>query len=156
MVLAEELIRRRLAVQDALDLGCGLGLVGAVAASQGIDVFMGDAAPPALLFARLNSWPWRDHVRVRQLNWRHDQLDQCFSLITGSDIVYDRDEWPYLDRFWRRHLAAGGTILLAEPGRRSGTEFVSWIRQQDWRLEQFAVTPEAGGRPIGILELQRR
>src|SRR5438874_11854952 len=40
---------------SVLDLGCGMGLTGAVAARLGMNVLFADLEPPALLFAQLNS-----------------------------------------------------------------------------------------------------
>jgi len=153
VVLAEALAGRDLSEQTVLDLGCGLGLVGTVAVSLGAKVLMVDAAPPALLFAKLNSWPWRDRVAVQQLDWRCDELRQRFSLIAGSDIVYDRDEWPYLETFWRRHLHDDGSVLLAEPCRSTGDEFIAWIRGRDWRLREIEDNRESSKR-VRILEIR--
>lgn len=153
VVLAIALTSRDLPERAVLDLGCGLGLVGTVAASLGAKVLMVDAAPPALLFAKLNSWSWRDRVAVQQLDWRCDELRQRFSLIAGSDIVYDRDEWPYLETFWRRHLHDDGSVLLAEPCRSTGDEFIAWIRGRDWHLHEIGQNREDSKR-VRILEIR--
>lgn len=154
-VLADELANRNLAGRHVLDLGCGLGLVGTVAAAFGGTVLMVDAAPPSLLFARINSWPWRERVKTRRLDWQQDDLPQTFSLIAGSDIVYDRAEWPYLESFWRRHLQPGGDILLAEPGRRTGDEFFEWIAGRDWQLREIRCdTAATNGAGVRTMELQ--
>lgn len=155
VVLAKALTRLDLTAESVLDMGCGLGLVGTVAASLGGNVVMVDAAPPALLFAKLNSWPWRDKVAVQQLDWRCDELRQRFSLIAGSDIVYDRDEWPYLETFWRRHLHDDGSVLLAEPGRSTGDEFIAWIRERGWRLREIEDTRESSNR-VRVLEIRTK
>jgi predicted nicotinamide N-methyase len=154
VVLANALTSRDLSEHAVLDLGCGLGLVGTVAASLGAKVLMVDAAPPALLFAKLNSWSWRDRVAVQQLDWRCDKLRQRFSLIAGSDIVYDRDEWPYLETFWRRHLHDDGSVLLAEPGRSTGDEFIAWIGEREWRLRELEHKREDSKR-VRVLEIRR-
>lgn len=138
VVLASELAQQNPSGRSVLDLGCGLGLVGTVAASLGGQVLMVDAAPPSLLFARINSWPWRENVTVKRIDWRRDELAQSFSLIAGSDIVYDRAEWPHLERFWRSHLNVGGSVLLAEPGRSTGDEFITWIADRGWQLREIA------------------
>src|SRR5215212_5162383 len=49
---------------SVLDLGCGMGLSGTVAAALGCRVLFADLEPPALLFARLNSYPHRARVRA--------------------------------------------------------------------------------------------
>jgi predicted nicotinamide N-methyase len=142
--------------QCVLDLGCGMGLAGAVAAARGASVIiMADAAPSALLFARLNAWPWRERTRVRRLDWRVDHLGRRFHRIIGSDILYDREEWPYLECFWREHLAAGGFLLLGEPGRGMADEFPSWLQTRHWRLWVQEVPVCSARRPVRIMRAER-
>jgi len=153
VVLASELAQQNLSGRSVLDLGCGLGLVGTVAASLGGQVLMVDAAPPSLLFARINSWPWRENVAVKRIDWRHDELAKSFSLIAGSDIVYDRAEWPHLEGFWRTHLNVGGSVLLAEPGRSTGDEFITWIADRGWKLREIACRTTLSEK-ARVIELQ--
>ncbi len=155
-VVCQKLSTMNLDGDTVLDLGCGLGVTGAVLAARGAKVLMVDAAPPALLFAQLNTWPWRESVEIRQFDWHHDSLftptdftptdissseisssdnaPHPFSLIVGSDILYDKDDWPTLERLWKKHLAVGGKLLLGEPGRRVGDEFLDWIKTQGWQV----------------------
>lgn len=128
-----------MANMDVLDLGCGMGLAGTVAAALGARVTFADLEPPALMFARLNSLPWRSQIATRQLNWQTDRLDQSFELILGADILYERIQWPFLDAFWRAHLRPGGRIILGEPGRQTGDLFVDWITAHRWKLQRLDV-----------------
>ena len=116
-----------------LDLGCGMGMAGTVAAALGARVVFADLETPALLFAQLNSLPWRRRVQTRRLNWQRDQLDRRFDLILGADILYESAQWPFLETFWRAHLADGGQVLLGEPGRQTGDMFIEWIAARGWR-----------------------
>ena len=64
--IATALTRRDLNPQTrVLDLGCGMGLAGTVAAALGAQVTFADLEPPALLFARLNSLPYAARIRTR-------------------------------------------------------------------------------------------
>ncbi|MEO6437187.1 MAG: methyltransferase domain-containing protein [Tepidisphaeraceae bacterium] len=139
---------------SVLDLGCGMGLAGSVAARLGMNVLFADLEPPALLFARLNSLPDAPRVRTRRLNWQIDRLDETFDLILGADILYERKQWDFLEPFWRMHLAPGGMVLLAEPGRQTGDLFIDWIAERGWKLDRHeqAVTPRP--QPIRLFELQ--
>lgn len=139
-----------------LDLGCGMGLSGTVAAALGANVTFADLEPSALLFARLNSIPWRRRVRTRQLNWRTARLDRRFDLILGADILYERAQWESLEPFWRGHLAEGGTVLLGEPGRQTGDLFVDWIAARGWSLERFEQPVPARPRPVRIFRVRPR
>ncbi len=151
--VALELAERDLQSKRVLDLGCGLGLTGTVAAACGATVVMGDYAPPALPFACVNSWPWRERVEVIHLNWREDNLHEEFDLIVGSDILYDRDDLPYLDSFWRSHLAREGSVLLGDPSRLMTREFIQWIRQRGWRMTERRRDVPQSNRPIRLIEL---
>ena len=139
-----------------MDLGCGMGLSGTVAAALGARVMFADLEPPALLFARLNSLPWRDRVRTRRLNWRTDRLDERFDLILGADILYERGQWEYLEPFWRAHLEEGGSVLLGEPGRQTGDLFIDWIIARGWILERFEEPVATRPKPIRLLRVRPR
>jgi predicted nicotinamide N-methyase len=136
-----------------LDLGCGMGLAGAVAARLGSRVLFADMEPAALLFARLNSLSDRSRVRTRRLDWRSQKLGERFDLILGADILYERKQWDHLEPFWREHLAAEGRVMLAEPGRQTGDLFMDWIRERGWELEQFDEPVPRRANPIRIFQL---
>lgn len=149
--VAAALLREDLHGQRVLDLGCGLGLSGAVAAARGAHVMLVDAAPPALLFARLNCWPWRARVQFRRLDWRHERLPHSrFQRIIGSDILYDREDWPFLERFWREHLAPTGGVLLGEPGRGTGDEIAAWLGLRGWQVQVSSAPGYSGRRPLRL------
>ena len=107
-----------------------------------------------LLFAQLNSLPWRRRVRTRQLNWQTDRLDEQFDLILGADILYERKQWDHLEPFWRAHLAPGGIVLLGEPGRQTGDLFIDWIASRGWSLKQDQRKALGRERAIRLLELR--
>ena len=131
-----------------------MGLAGTVAAALGARVVFADLEPPALLFARLNSMPWRERVRTRQLNWQTDRLDERFDLILGADILYERKQWDYLEPFWRAHVAPSGAVLLGEPGRQTGDLFVDWIAARGWQLTRHAEKVATRPQPIRLFELR--
>jgi predicted nicotinamide N-methyase len=138
-----------------LDLGCGMGLAGAVAAAMGASVTLADLEAPALLFARLNCLPFGNRARTRQLNWQIDRLGEQFDLIVGSDILYERKQWEFLDEFWKAHLTENGTVLLGEPGRQSGDMFIPWIGAHGWTLRESLEELPKEGKRIRIFSLNR-
>lgn len=139
---------------DVLDLGCGMGLSGTVAARLGHRVLFADLEPPALLFARLNSLPDARRVRTRRLDWRTDRLGERFDLIIGADILYERKQWDHLEPFWRAHLKSGGTVLLGEPGRQTGDLFQPWIRQRGWAMHLVTESVLTRPTPIRLMLLR--
>jgi len=142
-------------VQNVLDLGCGMGLAGTVAAALGHDVLLADIETAALLFAKINTLPYASRVRIRQLNWQTDRLDERFDLIIGADVLYERAQWEHLEPFWRAHLHENGSILLAEPGRMTGDLFGDWIAERGWTIELHEQRIPSRPRPIRLLQLTR-
>ncbi len=139
--------------KNVLDLGCGMGLTGSVAAMLGAQVTFADLEPPALLFARYNSLPWRHRVKARRLNWRTQRLAEHYDLIIGADILYERAQWEALELFWREHLARGGKVLLGEPGRPTGDLFIDWIQARRWRLIMWKQPVETRSTPVRLFWL---
>jgi 2-polyprenyl-3-methyl-5-hydroxy-6-metoxy-1,4-benzoquinol methylase len=138
-----------------LDLGCGMGFPGMIAASLGCPVLFADLESPALLFAKLNSLGCYPPTRTRQLNWQNAQLGERFNLILGADILYERKQWDFLEPFWRAHLSLGGAVILGEPGRQTGDNFPAWIRSRGWKLALHEQPVATRSRPIRLFELMR-
>ena len=149
---------------SVLDLGCGMGLTGTVAAAKGCQVMFADMEADCLLFAKLNAEPFnrrvstpqggRTAVRARCLNWQRDNLGERFDLILGADILYERKQWDFLEPFWRQHLAPAGRILLGEPGRPTGDDFGQWITARGWTLTSREIPVTTRPKPIRLFSLQ--
>jgi predicted nicotinamide N-methyase len=153
--LGWELVSGQHVPRTVLDLGCGLGITGAVAASLGAEVLMADQATPALCFARWNSWPWRERVEVCHVNWRTDHLGRQFDLILGADILYDREDLPYLDRFWREHARRTASILLGDNGRPLTGALLEQLPGLGWRVRHACRTIPGLARPVRLTTLDR-
>jgi len=139
--------------KNVLDLGCGMGLAGTVAAALGANVLFADLEADSLLFATLNSLPWRKNVRTRRLNWQKDRLEERFDLILGADILYEKQQWPFLEPFWREHIKKDGTVLLGEPGRQTGDLFLEWMSSKNWQIEKSEQPVTTRPRPIRLFHL---
>lgn len=136
-----------------LELGCGSGQAGVGAAFRGAHVTLTDAVGMALLVARLNAWPIRRHITLRQLKWDRGQLPvPAFPILIGSDLVYDPSLFPWLDQCARRHLAADGRLLLSEPHRHTGDHFSNWIRDAGWQTTEHDVDLADQRVPVRIFE----
>ena len=139
--------------RPVLDLGCGQGLLGCVAARLGARVTFADLEAPALLFAQYNAAPLGSTV-ARRTNWQTDRLGRRFDLIVGADILYDRTQWAHLEPFWRAHLTATGTVLLGEPGRPTGGMFLDWLNGRGWTVAEHEQVVPTRDRPIRIFHLR--
>jgi predicted nicotinamide N-methyase len=142
-----------LAGRRVLDLGCGMGLVGAVAAMLGAETTLGDIDTAALLFARLNTLPWAERCTVIRCDWQADALPGAFDLIVGADVLYDLDQWPHIEAFARRRLAPGGVLLLGEPGRPKAELIAEWLEARGWTVS--ASRAQGGDKDVRIYEALR-
>lgn len=110
--------------QTVLEIGCGLGIPGMVAAKLTQQVLMTDYMEDALFFTQLNCMTNLGRVpHCKKMDWR--QLDDLepFDFILASDVVYEkRYFWPLTDLF-KTLLQPDGKILLAEPNRSVAREF---------------------------------
>ena len=128
LAVARTLMRLRgLDGYRVLDLGCGLGLPGVVAAGAGARVTFADVEPDALAFAAWNARQQPGCVHdptPRLVDWSRDVVDGLFDLIVLSDVSYHGKHHAPL----RRHLAAalgrGGAALHADPHRELSDEFL--------------------------------
>jgi predicted nicotinamide N-methyase len=64
----------------------------------------------------LNALP-RDAVEYRELDWRASGLGPRFDLVLASDVLYEAGHPAPVARALAAHVAPGGRILLADPGR---------------------------------------
>lgn len=113
--------------ENLLEIGCGLGLVGIVAASFGHRMTITEQDPHALNFARANSLanlsPSDPPIEIRKLDWNQPTLDRTFDLIVGSEVVYSERDYAPLFGLFKALLKPGGEIILAEGLRESSFNF---------------------------------
>lgn len=141
-----------------LDLGCGLGLTGLVAALKGGNVVFADKERDAVAFAAANAR--RNHCptfMARTLDFTTEELDRSFSLILGAEILYDRPTFPALAHFLARHLAPNGGALFSD-ARRTNTE--EFYRQLDlvglrWRREERIEREDRLPLAVSIVTIHR-
>lgn len=139
---------------SVLEVGCGLGLAGIACLSRGLSVTFSDVDETAVRFAadnaRLNGF--RD-FRTRLVDFRCPPDDVKYSVVIGSDLMYEERLVDPLVGLLRAVLAPGGVCLIADPDRTPARHF-------RWKLGEagYDVTPEpvragepGGGRTKGTL-----
>lgn len=110
---------------SALELGCGVGLVTTAAMIAGYDVLATDYYTDALAFTRANAWLETERSpAARMIDWRAFPSDAVgFNLILASDVLYEKEYARLLPGIFKRALAPGGMVILADPGRIGVPEF---------------------------------
>jgi len=157
-------LEERFDCQDlsVLDLGCGLGLTGIVAALKGGKVTFADKERDALAFAaanaRLNNCP---SFATRVLDFTEEERDEVephFSLILGAEILYDRSTFPALASFLDRHLAAHGQAIFADARRTNTKEFYHHLERRGlrWVREERKEWEETLPLVVSIVSIRRK
>jgi predicted nicotinamide N-methyase len=137
--------------RSVLELGCGLGLPGLVAARGGGRVTFVDREPIALSFVRasaaLNDIPAVDVVAADVLT---PALDGRFELVLAAELLYDRAAFGPLAGAIARHLAPGGRALLADAGRIDTAAFYTELEAAGlrWRSREHQAREE--GLPVTV------
>ena len=153
-------VARHLALdgQHVLELGCGLGLVGVVAALQGARVLCTDYEADALAFARHNAR--HNHckqMRFRQVDWRAPALRRRYDVILASDVIYEARNFGPLVTLLQRFLSRGGYALFADPGRANAVPFFTLLRQRGFTYQKALESVEWDGpHQIEIYTIRHR
>lgn len=147
-----------------LELGCGLGLVGLVAAARGYRVTVSDHDRDALAFTQENAL--RNGLPVpaaRPIDWRGD--DDCLQVdrVLAADVLYEgRNLRPVADSI-RRHLKSDGFALVSDPNRQTANAFDAVAREQGLTATvepaEIATAPNAlpiRGRIFRLVHRRRR
>jgi predicted nicotinamide N-methyase len=109
-----------LAGKHVLELGCGLALPALVAAKLGARVTATDLHPDVPAFLARNrelNGLAPDALEYLEHDWRATPLARRFELVVGSDVLYEAGHPAPVARALADHVAPGGRILLADPGR---------------------------------------
>lgn len=157
VALADELAGMGgLAARQVLELGAGVGLAGLAARAQGAEVVQIDHGPEALELSRRNAARnGLGGIETRLGDW--DRWDDAshYDLIIGSDILYDVSAHEPVLAILRRNLTAGGTAILADPGRPLTPGFVTLLEASDFDTSRHtrqvaAVHPLQPGHRVDV------
>ena len=132
----------RIPAGHVLELGCGVGLAGVALAKLGWSVRATDFVEDALVFASLNARQNRvaSRHRVAYLDWRHP-VGSPTDCVVASDVAYERQAHPHLNRVLRHLLRPGGSLYVSDPGRPISRDFFTLLEGQGYShaVESVAV-----------------
>ena len=130
--------------QQVLELGAGVGLPGLVAHSVGATVRQTDYQANALALTQWNAQQnGIDRIETFLADWRAWRHPQRYDLMLGADILYDASLHFYLEAIFRRNLAPGGRLWLADPGRPQALDFAVQLEAHGWHIEIQTLTVAA-------------
>jgi predicted nicotinamide N-methyase len=150
--IGAQAIARRLAADAqggrVLDLGCGLGLSGLVAARQADKVVFADYAPDALEFVRASIEHNRlTNTEVRLCDFTTDVCGEPYDCILAADVVYDPASYDALVAFLDRHLADDATLLLTETLRADARNVIAALNARGLVGDKEALWITEDGKP---------
>jgi predicted nicotinamide N-methyase len=137
--------------RSVLDLGCGLGLVGIVAACNGARVVFFDRDPDALELVAASAERNRcSSVEVRQGDFTRSRLGRTFDLIVAAEVLYERAAFGPLVEFLGAHLGSDGTLLLSDAHRIDTREFYETLRAAGYDISTRGVRAREEGFPLMV------
>jgi SAM-dependent methyltransferase len=141
-----------------LEVGCGLGLPGLVAARRGAAVVFVDREPVALAFARASARAYA-LARVEMVVGDFTALPfrGVFDLVLAAEVLYDRAVFSLLARELAACVRPGGRLLLADGGRIDTQAFYPALEAQGfgWRARCERVLEEGFPLDVRLVEAWR-
>jgi SAM-dependent methyltransferase len=131
-----------------LEVGCGLGLAGIACLACGLAVTFSDVDETALTFAtanaRLNGFC---EFRTQLLDFRYPPSDAKYTVVIGSDLIYQDQLVVPLTRLLAAVLAPGGVCLVTDPDRPTCRRFVWHLAEVKLKVETdtLRLDDSAGG-----------
>lgn len=141
-----------------LEIGCGLGLVGVVAASFGHKVVMTEHNPDAIGFARANAeMNHCSDVEIIDLDWNSPALYGRFDWIVGSEVVYHERDFEPLRQLFERLLEPEGEVVLSEGIRRTSLDFFKEMQKHfDLKAQQKSIRSAEKTVPVILCRMKRK
>ena len=134
----------------AVDIGCGLGLVGVVAARQGARVIAIDSAHAALAFARVNAARNACALHVVQADVAHPGLRGPFDLCLAADVTYDPRLQQAIGAFLAAHLSPTGEAWSVESVRTMDPGFRRACEARGLRVSEYEDREPEDGRDVWV------
>ncbi len=156
--LIQEYFPEKLTGKDVLEIGCGVGLAGVVAAQLGAFTTFSDMVPIALEGVKetcqLNQIQQFDTCT---LDWHSSfHPSQQYDLVIGSEIFYDTKNLPGIVNVLNTTMKPGGQAFFCDPNR-LGLSTIEYHFQEHFTMsvEQYpldeSLRKRTGGGKIGYI-----
>lgn len=139
-----------------LEIGCGLGLPGVVAAKLGAQVTFTDYVEEPLEFAKHNCMLNEIDASFAILDWRN-MPDIDAEIILASDVAYEKRSFEHLAKLIDDMTAKGKVVLLSEPGRKFAEPFIRDLESKKLvgRSKLFTIPLNGLDNKVTVYELRR-
>jgi predicted nicotinamide N-methyase len=125
VLLAEKILQgERSGGRQAVEIGCGVGLVSLAAAASGWSIVASDYDVDATAFAELNAR--RNHLTLAgtaQIDYRRMLDRPAYDCILGADLAYERRNCEPVANWIASALKPGGQALICDPNRSAANKF---------------------------------
>jgi predicted nicotinamide N-methyase len=127
--------------RSVLDLGCGPGLAGILAARLGGRVTFADVMPEALALAGRNAEANGVRGELLTLDFTKPRAARRFELVLAGDLLYEPGQAEALAPALRALLAQGGLALVADPLRPHADAFAEVATAAGLTVRTIQVAP---------------
>ncbi|MCF8146579.1 MAG: methyltransferase [Deltaproteobacteria bacterium] len=143
-----------------LEIGCGVGVVGIVAAAFGHRITITEYNSDALDFARANvhanlSGEDAAAIEVARLDWTRPQLDGRFDFVVGSEVIYKETDFQAILKLFETCLRPSGEIILAEGVRKTSLEFFRQVSHR-FHITARKRTLRSKGKEVRVILAEMR
>jgi predicted nicotinamide N-methyase len=156
--LARRMSQVACAGQRVVEIGCGLGLAGIVAAARGAAVTMLDAAPESVQFARANAALNGCDAGVLRTDLGCPGIRGLFDYCLAADVTYGPTLQRAVAAFIAAHLAPAGRAWCAESVRTFDQGFRCACEAHGLRVSECEARELDDGRevPVRLTEVRWR
>ena len=136
--------------RQAIELGCGLGLVSIAAARAGWRVTATDHDPTSLRFARFNAKANNVSIAAFEvLDWRNPLTTRRYDNVFAADVLYQLTDHKPILSCVDTLLTDQGVALIADPNRRIADRFESTARDHGFNVSVISASaPNALGKTV--------
>ena len=145
---------------EALELGCGCGLLGIAGLLAGLKMTFSDHDAEAVELAVDNAQRngFDSQVGI-VLDW-NSPPELKFDLLVASDVLYEQECHRPLLATAEKLLKSDGSFRIGDPGRQLARSFVTLANDENWQVEIYDSQLHACSMPVTNefqwLVLQRR
>ncbi len=119
----------------ALEIGCGIGLVGLAGLSAGLNVTFSDYDAKSIRLAQFNAAQngFAD-AQGLLMDWRRPQ-ERRFPIVLGCEVIYENQLHPLVLNVLEAMLADDGECWIGDPGRHYAPGFYQMARDRGYAVE---------------------